>query len=231
MVIKAILMDFNGVIIDDETIQMEAYREILAEEGVELTEADYFDSLGMDDRTFVHAAFTRKGKSCDDDAAARIMDAKSVKWREKVSARLPLFAGVENFVKKAAGEFTLGIVSMAGRDEIEYVLERSGLAPCFSTIVSSTDVAKCKPDPECYRLGFRRVDSIRSAQGRAPLTHAECLVIEDSPPGVVAARDADLCALGVTNTVDAAALRAAGASAISTDLSDWMPESIRRVFI
>lgn len=230
MVIKAILMDFNGVIIDDESIQLVAYREILADEGVELTEADYFDSLGMDDRTFVHTAFNRKGRSCDPATADRIIAAKSFKWREKVGDRLPLFSGVENFVKKAAEQFNLGIVSMAGRKEIEYVLERSGLAPSFSTIVSAEDVKKCKPDPECYRIGFGRLDSIRTAQGHLPMTHSECLVIEDSPPGIIGARNADLPALGVTNTVDAKALRSAGAGAVARDLGDWMPESIRRVF-
>jgi len=44
------------------------------------------------------------------------------------------------------------------------------------------------------------------------MTHDECLVIEDSPPGIVAARQADMRALGVTNTVDGGALRAAGRS-------------------
>ena len=63
------------------------------------------------------------------------------------------------------------------------------------------------------------------------MTHGECLVIEDSPPGVVGARSADLPVLGVTNTVSAAELRAAGAGAIATDLRDWMPDSIRRVFV
>jgi beta-phosphoglucomutase-like phosphatase (HAD superfamily) len=62
------------------------------------------------------------------------------------------------------------------------------------------------------------------------MTHSECLVIEDTAPGIMAAKNADLPALGVTNTVDAATLRAAGAGAIAADLRDWMPESIRRVF-
>ena len=44
--IKAILMDFNGVIINDEPVQMRAYQEVLKEEGIDLTEADYFASLG-----------------------------------------------------------------------------------------------------------------------------------------------------------------------------------------
>ncbi len=229
--IKAILMDFNGVIINDEPVQMQAYQEILKDEGIELSEADYFASLGMDDRTFVEAAFERAGKTADEAKIDTITKAKTARWRELVADDLPLFEGIVGFVDKMSREFSLGIVSMAGRDEIEYVLEKSGLASHFSTIISSADVAKCKPDPECFRIGFNRLDAVRTAQGHLPMTHGECLVIEDSPPGIVGARNADLPALGVANTVSADQLRGAGAVAVATDLRDWMPESIRRVFV
>ena len=62
------------------------------------------------------------------------------------------------------------------------------------------------------------------------MIHSECVVIEDSPAGVQAARAADLPALGVTNTVSADELRAAGADWIAKDLNDWFPESFRRAF-
>ena len=228
--IKAILMDFNGVIIDDEPVQMRAYQEVLREDGIDLTEEDYFSALGMDDRTFVAAAYERAGKKARESRIQEMIEAKAVKWKESVGSELPLFDGIGNFVEKMSREFTLGIVSMARRQEIDFVLEKSGLGKYFSTIVSSENTSKCKPDPECYRTGFRQIDAIRTAQGHLPMTHGECLVIEDSPPGIAGARSADLPALGVTNTVSAERLREAGAGAIATDLSDWMPDSIRRVF-
>lgn len=224
-------MDFNGVIIDDELVQMRAYQEILSGEGIDLTEADYFASLGMDDRTFVEAAWKRAGKTVEPSKVEDIVQAKSAKWREMVSNDLPMFDGIENFIKKMAAEFTLGVVSMAGREEIEFVLEKSGLAGCFAKIVSAEDVSICKPDPECFRTGFRQIDAFRTSHGHLPMTHRECLVIEDSPPGIVAARNADLPSLGITNTVSAEELRSAGADAVSSRLDDWMPDSIRRVFV
>lgn len=228
--IKAILLDFNGVVIDDEKIQMKAYQELLSAEGVELTEEDYLASLGMDDRTFVAAAYERKGKKADAAKIDEIVAGKAAKWREIVGDNMPLFDGIENFVEKMSNEFALGVVSMERRGQIEYVLEKAGLTKHFAAIVSAEDVSNCKPDPECYRLGFQRIDSVRTSQGHLPMTHSECLVIEDAPPGVAAARNADLPVLGVANTVSADDLRAAGAAAIARDLRDWMPESIRRVF-
>jgi beta-phosphoglucomutase-like phosphatase (HAD superfamily) len=62
------------------------------------------------------------------------------------------------------------------------------------------------------------------------MTHPECVVIEDAPPGVQAARAADLPVLGVTSTVSEEALRSAGAEWIAKDLNDWWPESFRLAF-
>ena len=224
-------MDFNGVIIDDEAIQMRAYQEVLKGEGIDLSKSDYYSALGMNDRMLVAAAFERAGKKVTEPKIDEIVAAKKAKWSESVDGKLPLFDGIGDFVEKMSREFTLGIVSMAGREEINLVLEKSGLDKFFSTIVSAEDVSKCKPDPECFRTGFRQLDAVRISQGHLPMTHGECLVIEDSPPGVSGARKADLPVMGVTNTVDANSLRAAGALAIAADLRDWMPESIRRVFV
>jgi beta-phosphoglucomutase len=228
--IKSLLLDFNGVIINDEPIQMQAYKEVLAPEGVEVTQESYLNALGMDEAAFVRNAFEVSGKKCDEARMDEYIKAKQAKWREVIDKELPLFEGVAGFIEKMSHEFTLGIVSMAPLSEIELVLDRAGLNKYFSVIISAEDVRNHKPDPECFRIGFKRIDAVRTATGHLPMTHSECLVIEDSPPGVAGARAAGLPALGVANTVDAAELRAAGAAAVARDLRDWMPESIRLVY-
>lgn len=228
--IKAILMDFNGVIIDDEPIQHEAYREILKEDGIDISDEDYYSRLGMDDKTFVASILEAAGKPADMERVLELTAEKTARWREIVADTMPLFPDIEEFARKMSNELTLGIVSMARREEIDFVLEKTGIAPCFSVVVSADDVTICKPDPQCYREGFRQIDAYRTSHGHLPMIHSECLVIEDSPPGVAAGRAADLPVLGVTNTVGADALRAAGAGSVATNLNDWMPESVRRVF-
>ena len=228
--IKALLLDFNGVIIDDESIQLQAYREILKNEGIEITDEDYYSSLGMDDKTFVQAAFDRADKTPETNKILEITQAKTNRWREIVSNEVPLFPGMENFVRKMSKEFTLGVVSMAKREEIDHILERVGLLDCFAIVVSAENVTNCKPDPECYREGFRLIDSARTAQGHLPMIHGDCVVIEDSPPGVAAGKSADLPVLGVMNTVGENALRKAGADWVTEYLDDWAPDSFRRVY-
>lgn len=228
--IKAVLMDWNGVVIDDEQVQCEAYREVMKPYGIDLTDEDYYARMGMNDRVFVRSVFEAAGKEISEDEIDSVAGAKTARWRESVQQSVPLFEGVENFIKKTSTELDLGIVSMAKREEIELVLDLTGLGPYFSVVLAAEDIHTYKPDPTCYREGFRQIDLARVAKGGLPMVHEDCLVIEDSPAGVKAGKAADLPVLGVANTVSADELRAAGADAVAKRLDDWMPESLRRVF-
>jgi len=228
--IRAVLMDFNGVIINDEPIQMKAYQEILKAEGVNLTEADYYACGGMDDATFLRHNFKRAEKDLTEEKIVELRTMKTAAWRKIVDAEIPIFEGVENFIKKCDKRFAMGIVSMANREEIEYILEKTGLRASFTTIISAEDVTECKPNPEAYIEGFRRLDKQRLAEGHYPLLRKECLVIEDVPQGIEAGKNAGMPTLGVTNTFDAETLRAAGADSVTHSLADWMPETLALVF-
>ena len=228
--IRAILMDFNGVIINDEPLQLKAYQGILKEEGIIFSEQDYYNCSGMDDVRFVRRQFELAGKDVADDRVNELISQKTANWRKIVDAEMPLFEGVENFIKKCDKRFAVGIVSMAKREEIEYILERNALGDSFSAVISAEDVSDCKPNPECYIKGFQQLDVIRMKQGHYPLVHRECLVIEDTPQGVQAGKQAGMRVLAVTNTFDEKALREAGADSVTNNLNDWMPESIAQTF-
>ncbi|HJY29183.1 MAG TPA: HAD family phosphatase, partial [Pyrinomonadaceae bacterium] len=147
--IKAIFFDFNGVIIDDETIQMKAYQEILRGHEIDLTEESYMSALGMDDRTFVKTMFERAKKPLTDPMLETVLDAKTDLHREMIT-ELPLFPGVLTFLKATSREFSLGLVSMANKVEVGYVFERANLTPLFSVVVTAEDASVCKPAPDCY---------------------------------------------------------------------------------
>lgn len=228
--IQTILFDFNGVIIDDEPLHFRAYQTVLKEENVPLTESEYYQSLGMDDQTLVRTVFERAGKSLEEATMRRIIEREAYMHRELIGDTPPLFPGVVTFIKAAARRYTLGLVSMARRDEIDYVLERATLNNAFNVIVSAEDVSQCKPHPECYTRAFQLADNARRAMRHFSMTPEECLVIEDSPPGIESARRAGMRTLGVTNTVPEAALRAAGADIVTHNLADWTTDAVRHVF-
>ncbi len=228
--IAAIFFDFNGVIIDDEPLQLAAAREALQAEGVTLTEQDYHDSLGMDDVTFFRFACQCSGRDLADATLATVLARFTQLHHESVKDELPLFPGVVTFVKAAARHFQLGLVSMARRDYIAHVLARAQLTDLFSVIISAEDVTACKPDPACYMTALQRLNEQRRNDGKLSLAPAACLVIEDAPAGIQSARAAGLRTLGVTNTVKDTALRAAGADVVTARLSDWTVDAVQHVF-
>jgi len=228
--IKAIFFDFNGVIIDDETIQMKAYQQVLRGHDIELTEEWYFDALGMDDRTFVRAMFERAKKPLTDAVLESVLGEKTDAHRKAIEDQLPLFPGVLTFLKTTARHFSLGLVSMANKVEVGYVFERANLTPLFSVVVTAEDASACKPDPMCYSTGLAKLNQQRQVERLLPLLPGECLAIEDSPPGIQSARTAGMRTLGVTNTVSEQALRTAGADVVTASLADWNAEAVKLVY-
>src|SRR5881396_378804 len=218
--IHAILFDFNGVIIDDERIHLKAYREVLNGEGIDFSDNDYFACLGMDDVAFVRAAYARADKTVTDEKTREIIDRED----------LPVSAGLVTFVKAAARCYALGLVSMAERSEIEHVLKLASLDKSFSVFVSAEPGLKHKPAPDSYQRALDLLNETRRANRKLPLLASECLVIEDAPPGILAARAAGMHTLGVTNTVPAEALRAAGAEVVTPNLADWNSDAVHHLF-
>jgi len=228
--IKAIFFDFNGVIIDDETIQMKAYQEVLRGHEIALTDELYFGALGMDDKTFVKSMFAHANKPLTDPVLESVLSAKTDIHRQMIEDELPLFPGVLTFLKAASRGFALGLVSMANKVEVGYVFERANLTPLFSVIVTSEDASMCKPAPDCYLAGLTKLNDRRQHERELPLLASECLAIEDSPPGIQSARAAGMHTLGVTNTVSAEALREAGAEVVTASLADWTVAAVELLF-
>ena len=228
--IKAIFFDFNGVIINDEPIQMKAYQQVLRGHEIDLTEEMYFSGLGMDDRTFLRSIFAKSGKPLTDMLLDSVIQAKTAVHRDTIKDELPLFPGVLTFLKAAARDFQLGLVSMANQTEVGYVFERAKLGPLFSVVVTAEDTSVCKPAPDCYVCGLTKLNEKRQGERLLPLLASECLAIEDAPPGIESARAAGMRTLAVTNTVDETALRAAGADVVTHSLSDWTVDAVRLVY-
>lgn len=228
--IEAIFFDFNGVIIDDERIHLKAYREVLAAEDVALTDEDYFASLGMDDAAFVRAAYARAGQALTDETMRALIKHEHELHRQFIKADLPVSSGVVAFIREASRHFQLGIVSMAEREEIDHVLDLAYLESEFSVLVGAEPGLKHKPAPDCYLRALELLNEQRRDARKMPLLARECLVIEDSPPGIEAARTAGMRTLGVTNTVSAGALRSSRAEVVTPNLSDWTTSAVRHLF-
>ncbi len=206
---KAIIFDFNGVIVDDEPLHLELFRKILKEEFIFLTDEDYHEKyLGLDDRgcfTAVLCDNSRTPDAADDVFIQTLIDRKAEYYREEISQRMLLFPGVVDLIKRLAEQYPVAIASGALRGEIEYVLEHGGIRDCFKIIVAAEDVHDCKPDPEGYDKALEQLNYVLNTE----IQPSECMVFEDSVAGSEAAKAAGMYCVAVTNSYGAEQLSAA----------------------
>jgi beta-phosphoglucomutase len=205
----ALLLDYNGVIVDDEPLHFRAFRDALAEAGIALDDAAYAaDYLGLDDRAAFREALRRDGQDVDPEHVARLVRRKATHYATLAERELVIVPGVVEFVLAAARSAFVAVVSGAIRPEIDDGLARAGLDRVIATVVSAEDVAASKPDPAGFRLALRRLAS------RHPGTAWRACVIEDSLPGLAAARTLGAGCVMLSTSHPAAALSAAGADAV-----------------
>ena len=202
--LQAIVFDFDGVIADSEYLHLRAYQQVLAPEGISISNQDYFDRyLGYDDAGVFRALVQDKGLQLDDRRIAELIERKGERYESLAAAGDMLFPGAADFIRAAAAAVPVAIASGALTHEIEEVLERAGLLPLFPIIVGADQTIRSKPDPEPYQTAFAR---LRSLTGRDLIT-SRSVAIEDSKWGLLSARGADLRCVAVTNTYSAAELR------------------------
>ncbi len=226
MCFPAFLFDYNGVLVDDELVHLDAYRAVLSTMGLTLSERDYWDKyLGFDDAGAFEAILAEAGLDCSRPTVARLVEAKRPVYLELAASGLKTFEGASELIRGLARHAIVGVVSGALRDEIELGLDVLGAKGAVSFIVSAEDTVRSKPDPEGYNIGKAKIASLSS-----PETAAQALVIEDSFSGVEAAKAAGLTCLGLCHTYSEAELRASGADAVLAKLSDVTPELLATLF-
>jgi HAD superfamily hydrolase (TIGR01509 family) len=194
------------------------FQRVLGEVGIYLSKEEYYaEYLGYDDKGCFAAVLTARGlpapKSTIDDLVAR----KARAYLDYIRTNLVIFPGVQDFVRRAASRYRLAIASGALRHEIEFILEQAGIRKEFEHITSAEDVAHGKPDPEGFLHALASLNRSTPA-AQAGLLPENCLVVEDSLPGIQAARRAGMKVLAVANTHPAREL--AQADAVTPSLQD-----------
>jgi HAD superfamily hydrolase (TIGR01509 family) len=205
---RAILWDMDGVLVNSMEFHYQAYREVLAEFGRDLSREEYLTSLiGL--RNYV--ILRRLLGDLPQQEVERLMAAKENAFRRRVRGNVTPLPGAAELVLRAheAG-LKQAIVSSTPCENIELVLNSLGLRSMYDTIVGEEDAQHGKPDPEGFRIGAERLS----------VAPPECVVLEDAPEGIAGGKGAAMRCIGVTTTRPAEKLIEAGADLVVASLED-----------
>jgi len=215
----AVFFDFNGVLVDDEAQHCHALQAVLRDEGILLSREEYYAHyLGVDDRAGFVQAYRRANRTLTSAQVQRLVEAKSQLYQQLIRTSLEIVAGAAEFVRAAAERFRLAIVSGALRREVELGLTRTGFADRFEAIITADDISQCKPDPAGYLAARAALEQ------RQPV--ASCVAIEDSLPGLAAARAAGMACVMLTTSHSTRTLRDSGATLVWDSFAGHSPAEL-----
>ena len=226
--IRAVIFDFNGVLVDDESVHCALFREVLALEGVAMTEELYHERyLGFDDRECFETALLDNGRVADREHVDAMIARKAARYFEVAEAGLRFFPRAAETIASLADRWPIAINSGALRPEIEFSLAKMGVRDRVVAIVSAEDTARGKPDPLGYLLAL---EALRNEPGFSDLPAEACLVFEDSLAGILSAKGAGMKTVGIAQTYNEAELAGVNPDAILADLVHLTPEWVDRMF-
>jgi beta-phosphoglucomutase len=184
-----VIFDMDGVLVDSYHAHFQSWRELAAELGVQVTEADFARHFGRTSREIVEA-YWGPGRFTDAEIA-ELDRRKESYYRRIISQNFPEMPGVRSLLSqlKVAG-FRLAVGSSGPPENVKLVLEKLEALPIFDAVVTGVDVTRGKPDPQVFLLAAQRL--------QLPPRH--CVVIEDAPVGIRAAHAAGMAAVGLVST-------------------------------
>lgn len=186
---KAVIFDFDGLIVDTETIWFEAYKEVLEKGyGINLTLQQFSKVIGTEDTELF--AYIQENLSIP--VIPEVIE-NSVKELVLEKTKEPATReGVRDYLKEAKElGLKIGLASSSTREWVEGFLQRLDILKYFDVIKTRDDVSKVKPDPELYIQAVKALD----------IKPSEAVAFEDSLNGLKAAREAGVHCVVVPNQV------------------------------
>lgn len=205
MKIKAIIFDFDGVVVNSEPLYQLAEQRLLAEYGIVVPAADWRLFKGTTEEAFYHIVRQRYGLSADFPS---FRDRGRTLLREVFRQNdLDYMPGFLDFFQKHSHQFRMGLVTATPNEFMQWIFTHTRVQNLFTELLTSDDVTQPKPAPEPYLLMCQRLqvhptealvieDSLCGlnaalAAGTVTVGYLSSLSLADLPPTVIPARDYD----------------------------------------
>jgi beta-phosphoglucomutase len=201
VVLKAVLFDFNGVIIKDEAIHRELNDELLLSENLPPQGKEFWKvCAGRSDRSGLNELLKLRGRFVTDEYLDKLIAKKAIAYRQKLEQleTLPIYPDVLQFIEQMFNSsYKLAVVTGAIRSEVEFVLKQGKIGMFFDELVAGDDIDRSKPDPQGYLLAIDRLNKLYPDLNLLP---SECLAIEDTFVGIEAVKAAGIQAVAIAHT-------------------------------
>jgi HAD superfamily hydrolase (TIGR01509 family) len=198
---KAILLEFNGVIINDEHIHQQLIDDLLLGENLLPSGSEYKQvCLGRSDRRCLQNLLSGRGRVVSEQYLSKLIEKKAQAYHETMTKLdpLPIYPDVTSFLAQIKERSLLiGLVTGAVRSDVEFILAQAGITKYFQVMVTADDLSVSKPDPDGYLLA---VNLLARQNPHLSIKPSDCLAIEDTPAGIEAAKNAGIQVVGVANT-------------------------------
>ena|SRR2546425_2372879 len=202
---EAICFDMDGVVVDTQVTVTLFWQQLATEYALTLAQEDFDHHIYGCSATYTLATlFPFLSMSQREEVYARLERYEQHAAYQEIPGAVALLRQLQ------AAHLPLALVTSAHRWKVERVLKQLGLEQVFAAQITAHDIARGKPDPACY------VCAAQALGGKHP---SRCLVFEDAPSGVKAARAAGMECCGVRSTDTAHVLLDAGASMTIPDLT------------
>jgi len=213
---SAVIFDMDGVLVDSYHAHYQSWVAMAQREGFTFTEEQFAPTFGRTSREII-AHFW--GADLTDERIAEMDAAKEAEYRRIVEDDFPAMPGARELIERlAANGFPLAVGSSGPPENVAMVLDQLGVGACFRAVVTGMDVTRGKPDPQVFLIAAERLD----------VAPPRCVVIEDAPAGVAAARAAGMKSIGLVST-GRTREELAEADLVVRHLSELSPEGIRKL--
>jgi len=191
--LEAVIFDFDGVILDTSDQLYQGYNKLLAQSGIEYMEHQFNDNYGLKTKEHFKKVYLENAIQLSDSELNEIVIKRDEYYQQLCSGDLQALPGTEKLLKELklnSEHLKVGVATSTSRDNLDHFLNQLKLNNYFDHTIAGTEVSKGKPDPEIYleMCSVLDVDPIK------------CVGIEDTDKGILALKNANMKAIGVTFT-------------------------------